>query len=63
MQLFSTDATMFKKKKIAHENVKNPPSKVAQKQRNIFFSIANRLKTSPNLNFCPIKIAHLATYV
>ena len=28
-----------------------------------FFSIANKAKTSPNLNFCSLKIARHATYV
>ena len=58
MQLFSAEATTYKK--IAHENIKNTPSKVAHNQPN-FFSIANRPKTSRNINFCSIKIAHRAT--
>ena len=54
MQLFTAVATMFFKKsktKIAHENMKKPPSKVAQ----------NRPFFSSNLNFCSIKISHHAT--
>ena len=40
--------------------MKKPPSKVAHNWPKIyFFSIANRPKTSPNLNFCSIKIARL----
>ena len=46
-------------KKNTHENTKNTPSKVAHNQH----SIANRPKTSPNLNFCSIKITHRMTYV
>ena len=55
MQLY---ATMFSKKKFAHENMKRPPSKVAHNRPQTFFSIANS-----NLHFCSIKIAHRATYV
>ena len=37
-------------------------SKVAQNRPNFFFSIADRPRTSPNLNFCSMKIAHRETY-
>ena len=63
MQPFCADATIFKKKYFAHENMKKTLSKVAHNWPNFFFSIANRPKTSPNLNFCSIKIDHRVTYV
>ena len=44
MQLFSADATMFKKK-IAPENTKKTPSKVAHNWSRPFFSV---LPTGPN---------------
>ena len=63
MQLFSADASVFKKlkKKIDTDNMKKPPSKVAHNQPNFFFSIANRPKTSPNLVFCSKKNSPCAT--
>ena len=65
MQLFSADATMFKKKInifFAPENMKKTPSKVAHNRpRPFFFSTANRPKSSPNLNSCSIKISHRGT--
>ena len=66
MQLFSAEATIFfriKVKKIDDENFKKLPSKIAHNRPNSFYSIVKRPKTSPNLNFCSIKIAHVATYV
>ena len=61
VMLFSADATIFKKN--GPENMKIPPSKVARNQPNFFFSTDNWPKTSPNLSFCSIKIAHRSTYV
>ena len=66
MQLLSAEAKIFLKKInlfFAPENMKKLLSKVAHNHPNFFFSIANRPKTSPNLNFCSIKIAHRVTYV
>ena len=63
MQLFSADTTIFKKKHFAYENMKKPPSKVAHYRPQFFLIIANRPKTSPNLNFCTIKIVPRLTYV
>ena len=49
-------------KKNAHENIKKLPSKVAYfMAKSEIFSTANLPKTSPNLKFCSIKIAHHAT--
>ena len=45
----------------AHENMKKPPSKVAHNRPNFFCSIANRSKTSPNLNFCSPYLVTLVT--
>ena len=41
MQLFSVEANLFKskKKKIAHENMKKSPSKVAHNRPQSFFSV------------------------
>jgi hypothetical protein len=65
MQLCGGQATIFKnnKKKFAPERMKKALSKVGHNQPNFFFSIANRFKTSPNLNSCCIKIAHHVTNV
>ena len=67
MQLLSADATTFWmnwKEKIAPANMKKQSSKVAHNRpETIFFSIDNQPKTSPNHNFCSIKIADGATYV
>jgi hypothetical protein len=52
MQLFSADATIFFFF-FANENMKKLPLEVAH----------NRPKTSPNLNFCSIKIVYRMTYV
>jgi hypothetical protein len=58
------EARSFKEKKyFAHENMKNPPSKDAHNRPKNISSIAIRPKTRPNLNFCPVKIAHCVTYV
>ena len=38
--------------------MKKRSTKVAHNRPKFFFSTAIRLKTSPNLNFCSIKIAH-----
>ena len=46
----------------AHEGIKKRPQKLLIIGP-IFFSIANRPKTSTNLNFCSMKIAHRVTYV
>ena len=62
MQLFSADATILKKK-IAHENIKKQPSKVAHNRPQFFFQYCQLLKSSPNLDFCSIKIAHCWTFV
>jgi hypothetical protein len=65
MQLFSADGTIFKKQNkmfFAPENMEKPTSKVAHDlPKFIFFSIANRPKTTPNLNFYSIKIANCVT--
>ena len=46
------------------KNVKKTPSKVAHNCRKMFFfNTANWPKTSPNLKFCSIKIAHRTTYI
>ena len=67
MQLFSSDATIFSKKIFFlffdHKKLKKPPSKIAHNRPKLFFSIANRPKTSPNINLCSIKIVHRVTYV
>ena len=63
MQLFSADTTISKKEYFALETWKKRPQKLLMIGPNIFFSIANWLKISQNLNFCFIKIAHGATYV
>ena len=61
MQLFSADPTIFLKKNFAPKNL---PSKVANDRLGwAVFRTANRPKTSPNLKFCFIKIAHCATYL
>ena len=54
MQLFIGDATMFFFLLFfAHENMKKPASKVAHNRpKFVFFSNANRSKSSPNLNSC-----------
>ena len=63
MQPFRADATILKKK-FAHENMKKTFSKVAHGRPKLFFSVnVNRPKSSPNLHFCSIKIAHRVTYV
>ena len=50
MQLFSADATIFKKKKFAH--VKKTPSKVAHNRPQTFFSSTGpAAQTSPELIF------------
>ena len=66
MQLFSEDATEFKKKnfKNAHENIKKVPSKVAYftaQSKN--FSTANWPKTSHHFILCSIKMAHRGTFI
>ena len=62
MQLFSADTTLFNF--FAPKNMKQLTSKeLLIIGPNFFVSIANRPKTSPNLNFCFIKIAHHVTYV
>ena len=49
MQLFSEDATIFKKKKNAHKKLKKPPSKVAQKNSNpLFFLTALSCPNGPD---------------
>jgi hypothetical protein len=66
MQLFSADATMFFKKFqyfFAHANMKKLASKVAHNRPIFFFSIANRLKISPNLIFSSIKMTACATSI
>ena len=59
MQLFSADATMFKKKInifFAPENMKKPPSKVAHNRPRTFFSVLARLPKRPkNRNLVPPK--------
>ena len=49
MQLFSADATIFKKKKkICPQKLKKPPSKVAQKNSNpLFFPYCPELPKRP----------------
>ena len=62
MQLFSLDATIFLKYFevfLGHENIKT----MLKIGPNFFFSIANRPKTSQNLNCGFMKIAHHMTYV
>ena len=64
MQLFSANTTIFKKQLncfFALENIKKRPQKLLIIGPNFFFRIANRTKTSTNLNFCSIKIALRAT--
>ena len=68
MQLFSADATMFLNiyflNFLPPKTWKKLPQKLLIISPQFFsFSIANRLKTSPNLNLCSLKIAHRATYV
>ena len=58
MQLFSADATIFLKK-----TWKNHPQKLPIIGPIFMGGIAHRPKTSPNLNFCSIKIFHCVTYV
>jgi hypothetical protein len=41
--------------------MKNRPEKLPIIGLNLFFNTANRPKTSPDLNFCFMKIAHQAT--
>ena len=62
MQLFSADPTIciFKKKKIAPENMKKTPSKVVHNQPQ---SIADEPKTFPNHIFCSIKMSPGATSI
>ena len=57
MQLFSADATIFKKKKkIGPENMKKPPSKVAHNRPRPFFSVLAWLPKLPkNRNPVPQK--------
>ena len=65
MQLFSADATIFLKRFFiiffAPENMKKTPLKVAHNWPQIFFSIANRPKTSSTLLFCSIKMSPCPT--
>ena len=50
--------------KNAHENINKLPSKVEYfKAQSEIFSIANRRKTSENITFCSIKMAHRRTYI
>ena len=66
MQLFSADASVFKKKKLFFdpENMKKTPSKVAHNRPpNFFFSTANRHKTSPNHIFCSIEMSPCVTSI
>ena len=64
MQLFSVGATILKKC-FAHENVLTKLlSKAAYFMTQFeIFSTANQLKTSTNLIFCSIKMAHRGTYI
>jgi hypothetical protein len=49
MQFFSADSTQLKQKKIAHEKLKKPPSKVAQKNSNLlFFPYCQHSPNGPN---------------
>ena len=64
MELFSADTTIFKKEK------KCPPAKKKQYKNYqssrlnwAVLSITNLPKTSPDLKFCSMEIAHLATYM
>ena len=62
MQLFSADVTMLLflfYSILYHKNLKKMASKVVHNQPKcvFFLSIANRPKSSPNLNSCPIKIS------
>ena len=62
MQLFCADATMFKKKKIAHKKLKKPPSKVAQKNSNpLFFLIALTAQTTQTEEFLFQNVAYRLT--
>ena len=64
MQLFSADATIFKFIFFAHENMKKKrPQKLLVIGPIFFFSTANVPRTSPNLKFCSMKLAHCTTYV
>ena len=60
MELFSMDATMFKKKFYRFffdlENMKKPPSKVAHNRPRPFFSVQ---PIGPNLTSCSIKMNFL----
>ena len=59
MELFLADVTISKNENFAAENMKKTPSKVAHNRPQIFFSIANKPKTNPNLIFCSIKMSPL----
>ena len=50
-------------KKFSHKNIEKLLSKAAHNRHNFFFSTANWLKSSSNLNFCSIKNAHVTTYL
>ena len=47
MQLFSVDDKIFKKKKIANENMKNLPSKVAYFMAHFFFQYCQLAQVQP----------------
>ena len=48
----------------ALENIKKMPSKVAYfTAQSEIFSTANQPKTSPNIIFCSIKMAHRGIYI
>ena len=48
----------------AHKNIEKTPSKIGYVSKiGEIFSTAGRPKTSPNLKFCFIKIAHRVTYI
>ena len=53
----------YLKQNFAYENMKKPPSEVAHNLPKFCFSTANQTKTSPNYNFCSLKIAHCETCI
>ena len=61
MQLFSMDATIFKKNP-TYYNMKKTPSNVAHTRPN-FFQYCQPAPTSSNLNFCSTIFPRRVTYV
>ena len=63
MQFFCADATIIIKKNLKTILPMKPKKKCDQKLLKISPKFVFQLPTSPNLNFCTIKVAHRTTYV